>query len=212
MSLSDRRLTLAAFMKLELPGGDVRLCDGGVLKFGGEEYAARHPIWGALAEVPPAESALGDFAPGGSIVLAVDPSAPRSTLLADAVRQSRVRAWWGEVDSASNTVTSATLLGDWVVDFPRLRVTRAGRLVSLQMITRAERLFLTNRGNVCSPRFHKSIWPGERGFDNCTDVPVQVAWGTQGAPAGSVGAGMMTGGSPGSIAGGRQFVGRELVP
>lgn len=197
MALSDRNLTLAAFMKLELPGGDVRLCDGGTLKFAGEVYNARHPVWGTVAEIPPTESALGDFAPGGAIVLAPAPDAPLSTLLSEAVRKSRVRAWLGEVNADTNSVSAATLLGDWIVDFSRLRVARGVRTIALEMITRAERLFLTNRGNVCSPRFHKSIWPGERGFDNCTDVPVQVAWGTQGAPAGTSGGGFVTGGGGG---------------
>lgn len=209
MALADRNLTMSAFLKLELPGGDVRLCDGGVIKFGGEIYTKRHPVWGAIAEVPPAEAALGDFAPGGAIALNPSPDAPLSVLLADAVRQSRVRAWWGEVDGDSNTVTSATLLGDWIVDLPRLRVARGVRTIALEMITRAERLFLTNRGNVCSPRFHKSIWPGEKGFDNCTDVPVSVAWGTQNTPSGVSGGGFSTGGSGGG--GGSRNVNEKYV-
>lgn len=197
MPLSDRTLAMSAFLKLELPGGDVRLCDGGVIKFNGEVYQKRHPVWGTVAEVPPAEAALGDFAPGGAIVLAPNPETALSVLLADNIRRSRVRAWFGEVNADSNSVTTATLLGDWVVDFTRLRKAKGVRTIALEMITRAERLFLTNRGNVCSPRFHKSIWPGEKGFDNCTDVPVQVAWGTQGAPTGIVGSGSVTGGGGG---------------
>lgn len=208
MALSDRTLTMSAFMKLELPGGDVRLCDGGVIKFGGEEYSKRHPVWGTVAEVPPAEASLGDFAPGGAIVLAPNPETPLSVLLADAVRGCRVRAWWGEVNSGTNSVVSATRLGDWLIDFPRLRKRKGVRTIALEMITRAERLFLMNRGNVCSPRFHKSVWPGERGFDNCTDVPVQVAWGTQGGPTGSIGAGTYTGGGGGEGIIGRNFLER----
>lgn len=197
MALSDRVLTKAAFLKLEMPGGDVRLCSGGTLKFDGEIYSSRHPVWGTVAEVPPIESALGDFAPGGVITMAPPPETPLSVLLADEVWGCRVRGWTGEVEPDSNTVLTATLLGDWIVDFPRRKLRQ--RLIVLQLRTRAERLFLRNRGNVCSPRYHKSVWPGEKGFDNCTDVPVQVAWGTQSTPVGAAGSSVTGGGGGGGI-------------
>ncbi|HMO74580.1 MAG TPA: hypothetical protein PKD99_02240 [Sphingopyxis sp.] len=190
--------TRAVFAKLELPGGDVRLCDGGILKYAGEVYAERHPVWGAIAELPEVESGIDDLVPGGAIMLAPNPATPLSVLLADAVSGSRIRGWQGEVDPATGIVASARLLADLIVDAPRRVIARGRRLIALETMSRAERLFLANRGNVCSPRFHKSIWPGERGFDNCSDVEVAVAWGTENAPKG-------TGAGGGGGGGGRSF-------
>jgi len=197
MSLSDRHLTLATFVKLELPGGDVRLCDGGVLAFDGEDYAARDAVWGRVAEIPPGDASIGDLAPGGALVLAPDEATPVSTLRDEALHGSRVQAWMGEVDPATGLVGTAHRLADWIVDFTRVRLAKGARTVALELITRLERLFIRNRGNVCSPRWHKSIWAGEKGFDNCTDVEVSVPWGTEAAPSGKAGGSTTPGGGGG---------------
>lgn len=186
MSLTDPAYTLAAFAKFEFPGGDVRLCDDGVLAFDSEIYARQDAVWGGIAEVPPIESQIGDMAPGGSITLAPHPDTALSVLMDPAVDGSRIQAWLGEV-GADGVVAAADRIADWIVDLKRNRLVKGARFIVLELITRLERLFLTNRGNVCSPRFHKRIWADELGFDNCTDVEVSVAWGTQAAPSGTTG-------------------------
>jgi hypothetical protein len=64
----------------------------------------------------------------------------------------------------------------------------------MMFVSRLERLFSINEGNSLSPRFHKTVWPGELGEDNATGVGVAVAWGVEGAPRGSTYSG---GGVPG---------------
>lgn len=189
MALDSPAYTLACFARFEMPGGDVRLCDGGVLSFGGDVYAASDPVWGSVAEIPPVEAMIGDMAPGGALALSPDPEAPISVLKNEAVNGARVQAWLGEVDPATGLVADATRLGDWIVDFVKVRLGRGARTIVLELITLAEWLFLANRGNVLSSRFHKSIWPGERGCDNCTDIEVSVPWGTEAAPSGKAGSG-----------------------
>ncbi len=197
MALGDRIVGLAAFIKLELPGGDVRLSDGGALKFNDEIYQVKHPVWGSIAEAPPAEASVGDLAPGGTIALAPNPITPISVLTDPAIGGSRVQAWLGEVDWPTGIVATAERLGDWFVDVRYQRIGRGSRIVAFELLTSIERMFLTNRGNVCSPRFHKSLYPGEKGFDNCTDVEVSVPWGTQAAPSGTTGGGGVPGGGGG---------------
>ncbi len=197
MSFAARSYTRAVFAKLEMPGGDVLLSGGGVLKYDGDLYVAKHPVWGSIAEIPAIASAIDDLVPGGVIMMAPNPDTPLSVLLDDAVEGSRVRGWQGEVDPETGEVASASLLADLIVDHPyRVRV-QGQRLIALETMSRAERMFSMNRGNVCSPRFHKSIWPGEKGFDNCSDVEVSVPWGTQAAPSGTAGSAGMAGGASG---------------
>lgn len=194
MGLGDRVVGLAAFMKLELPGGDVRLSDGGALSFDGEIYQVRHPVWGSITEVPQGEASVAGMAPGGSIALAPNPVTAVSVLTDPAIDGSRVQAWFGEVDWSTGIASSPERLGDWFIDVTVQRIGRGSRVVVFELLTRIERMFLTNRGNVCSPRFHKSIYPGEKGFDNCTDVEVTVPWGTEAAPSGKTGGGAIPGG------------------
>ena len=60
------------------------------------------------------------------------------------------------------------------------------RVLELNFLARSEALFLRNEGNVCSSRFHQSLFAGERGFDNCTGLAGYLAWGalapSRGAP------------------------------
>jgi hypothetical protein len=82
-----------------------------------------------------------------------------------------------------------------LLDTTMLRAGRGQRLLDMEFIAAAERLFNIYEGNVLSPAFHKSVHAGELGFDNATGVPNQIAWGIKGPPRGSVTAG---GGSAGA--------------
>jgi hypothetical protein len=63
------------------------------------------------------------------------------------------------------------------------------------IVSTAERLFEVNIGNTLSPRFHKSIWPGETGEDAAIGIGLTVAWGIE-APTGGGGAVYGGGGAP----------------
>ena len=101
----------------------------------------------------------------------------------DHLLDARLRTWAGELDADGKTVSTAELLDDLLVDtYEQLIGARGSRLLELGFISRTERFFLRNEGNVCSSPFHQSIYPGERGFDNCTDKVGYRAWGAL-APA-----------------------------
>ena len=70
------------------------------------------------------------------------------------------------------------LMFDGQVDQTSLRLGR-GRVLSISVVSNAERLFELDIGNSLSPTFHKSVHPGEKGHDNASGLKVQVAWGTE---------------------------------
>lgn len=190
-------LTLVGLLKMELPGQTVRLCDGGFCDWQGERYTAEDPVWGAIAAIEPVEEGVGDLAPGGKLTFMPATDAPASSLSSRTFQNARLRGWLGEVGPDGKTVTAARPLFDGLIDTTTMRLGRGTRLVDVAFIARAERLFLVNQGNTLSPRFHKSVWPGERGFDNATGVPTSVAWGVEapvpGGVSGSSGGGFFNG-------------------
>lgn len=184
MGATDRTITLAGFLKFEAPGGDVRLCDGGFLDYDSERYEALHPVFGSVRALDEFSAAFGDSAEDGGISFVPAPDATVSDWWRTDLGDSRIRFWQGEV--SGKTVSSATLLADLLVDTPERTQSEGGDdVLALSLIGRAEKLFLTNEGNVCSERFHKSVWSGEDGFNNCTDDPVPVAWGVEAPSTGT---------------------------
>jgi hypothetical protein len=207
MSATDRVVTLVWLMKLEAPGGDVNLCDGGFVDFdaggGVERYSDRHATFGTLAAPDEFEAGFGDMAEAGTLALVPAPGAALTSWYSNTLRDARVRFWLGELDVDGKTVTAAKLIGDLLVDNLARTIGADGSLVlELPLIGRAEKLFLINEGNVCSERFHKSVWSGEDGFNNCTDTPQPVAWGIASQPSGTTGSSFGGGQSPGSGSGG----------
>ncbi|MBX7496757.1 hypothetical protein K3172_12900 [Qipengyuania sp. 6B39] len=202
MAVTDLAITLAFVLKFEAPGGDVNLCDGGFLDFdagdGVERYEAEHPVFGSIVSVGEAEAGFGDMAEGGEVVFASNPAADLADWWRSDLFDSRLRIWMVEVAADMKTATNARLLIDRLVDTAERQQAEGGEdLLALELIGRAEKLFLTNEGNVCSSRFHQTVWPGERGFDNCTDLVGYLAWGTATPSRGGGSGGGSYGGSGG---------------
>ena len=182
MALTDRIITLVGLMKIEFPARTVRLCDGGFARYAGEDYSSRDAVFGTIAGVDAIEDAVGDAAPGGGFTLFPDPEAGLINVFVPDLQNSRVRIWLGELDNDGVSVIHATQLVDQLVDTVDLQLVLGSRSLDFTTIGRAEKLFLRSEGNVCSTAFHQSVWPGEKGFDNCTDLEGQVAWGIEGPP------------------------------
>lgn len=194
MSATARTISLAVFLKLEAPSGDVNLCDGGFLYFdagsGTEKYEAHHATFGSLASIDEFDAGFGDAAEGGKIAFHPNPAAAQSDWYSSSLRDCRVRIWEGEVDADGKTVSSAKQIGDFLVDTLARVIGDDGSVtLELELIGRAEKLFLRQEGNVASERFHKTVWAGEDGFNNCTDVVFPVAWGVAAPASGTAGGG-----------------------
>lgn len=193
MSFAGDKIHLIAFCKVELPTRTLRICDGGFMYFGGEKYEADDAVFGSIAAVDEFEAALGDAAEDAKLVFLPPAETAASEINRKEFQNSRARFWMGVVGSDGKTVTTAEQLMDALVDFTVLRLRQSGRELEMSFISRPEKLFLRNEGNSLNPRFHKSIWPGEKGLDN-TGAKQTVAWGV-GSPRGvASGGGIGTGG------------------
>lgn len=183
MTATDPTITLAAIVKFEAPDGDVRLCDGGMLDFASERYESLHPVFGTVREGGDNEAGFGDQAEDGTLVLVPHAEASVGAWWRNDLFGCRIRAWMGEVDADGVTVSSATQISDLLVDTAERVQGEAGEdLLVLELVGRGDKLFLTNEGNVCSDTWHQSVYAGELGFQNCTDLRGFVAWGAANPP------------------------------
>lgn len=179
---------LIAFIKIELPTENVHLCDGGFIVYNGDTYASHHSTFGAIGAVQPLTEGIGEEIPALELSLLPSPDAAPADLSQPGFQQSTVQMWVGEYDQESGLITGTPdLLFHGQIDQTVLRVGRVTRELAITVVSTAERLFLRNEGNSLSPRWHKSIWPGELGHDNAIGLTVPVAWGTasQGNRSGS---------------------------
>lgn len=175
---------LIGLVKLELPDGDVRLCDGGLITFDSELYRDVDFVWGGIGSVEALSEGVGDEVPALQMTLLP----PGTTVPADihqtGMQTSRVRFWIGEYVPETGLIDGdPDLVFDGQVDQCSLEVDREERRVALSVVSTAERLFERNSGNSLNPVFHKAIWPGELGHDNATGLIVPVAWGVTSASA-----------------------------
>lgn len=189
MAVTDDAITLVAFLKMEAPAGDVRLCDGGFIDFASERYESEHSVYGSLIGLNEFESGFGDLAEGGNLAFQPNPDAALSDWYRSDMEDARVRIWLGELDSDGVTVSSAELLADLLVDTVGIELLGGAQVLQLELISRSEKLFLINEGNVCSTRHHTQQFTGERGFDNCTGIPGYLAWGVAAPQATTAGSG-----------------------
>jgi hypothetical protein len=189
------RILFVGLVKIELPDHTILLCDGGFLIVDGEEYSSSDPYFGTIEKLESLEEGVGDEVPAGRLTFLPKSTAAAADLSAPGMQGSRVRFYIAEVDEATGTVIGTPdLRADMQTDQTILRTGRGIRKLEMMFVSRLERLFSINEGNSLSPRFHKTVWPGELGEDNATGVGVAVAWGVEGAPRGSTYSG---GGVPG---------------
>lgn len=191
-------IRLAGFLKWETGAGDVRICDGGTLVFDGESYVSRHPIFGAITGFMTLIEGVGDEAPAGTLTFAPAADAAPVAINSPLLQGTRIRMWIGEIDRDTGLlVGDPDQMLDSIVDVTRLKLGRGKKELEVDIVSRAERLFLLNEGNVLSGEFHRSIYPGELGLNNAIGVPMTVAWGVAGAPRGTS---SYSGGALGNIA------------
>lgn len=187
MSLSGDRITLVGLVKIELPTRTIRLCDGGFVYFGGEKYTGEDEVFGSIGAVDELEAAMGDAAEDARLVLLPPKDTAPAVLKNKAYQNSRARFWMGGLDADGKTVSSAEQLMDGLLDYTVLKIKEKSRQLEIAFIGRAEKLFLRQEGNSMNPRFHQSIWPGEKGLNN-VGAKLTIAWGV-GSPRGVVGYG-----------------------
>lgn len=178
-------IRLAGFLKWEAGDIDVRLNDGGTLVFNDESYVSRHPVFGAIAGFTAIDEGVGDQIPNGTLTFSPGPTADPYTINSPTLQGTRLRMWIGEVDRDTGLLDGEPeQVLDSIVDVTTLKFGRGKLALEVDIVARGERLVLINEGNTISGEFHRRIYPDERGLDNATGVPINVAWGVTGAPRG----------------------------
>lgn len=177
------RIALVSLLRIDLPEVTVRLCDGGFVPFEGENYTAQDPLFGTIGSVDPLTEGIGEEIPALELTLLPPAGSAPADLSRPGFQRSTVRAWVGEFSQESGQLIGAPdLLFHGQIDQTTLRVGRSSRELAITVVSTAERLFMLNEGNSLSPRWHKSIWPGELGHDNAIGLTVPVAWGVESRP------------------------------
>jgi hypothetical protein len=186
MALSDQVITLAGLCEIVLPSRTVRLCDGAMLSWGGNSFTTEDSEFGTIESVDAVTEAVSDEAPSGKMTMLPPESVAAADLVQPDVQGSSMKFWLAEVDQATGTVVGTPeLLFSGFLDTMTLRIGRSRRVLEIEFISEAERLFWTKEGNVLSTRFHQLAWPGELGFEHATGVPALVPWGVPGPGRGT---------------------------
>lgn len=196
-------VTLAGLVEISLPDTTLRFCDGAFVIWGSDRFEAEDEDFGAIGAMEAVEEGTGDDIPALRMTFLPKSSAAAANLSQPEYQGATMRTWIAEVDLATNEVTGTPSLEfDGQIDSTDLVIDQGSRELEMDITSRAERLFLINEGNTLSPRWHKTLFPGETGEDNAVGVSVGVAWGTA-LPAQTYGAGYSYGGGGGG--GSRNF-------
>ena len=193
---------LTWLLRLDLPSGTVRLSDGGVTIWGGDEYRASHPVIGSIAQLSEITEGENGELPEFEVVFAPPSNAALGPLQTGAFRRSGVRLWLAEYDSATGAVVGTPDLR-FVGNMDRVRQQFGLRQLSiiLSCVPETEVLLFSDDGNGLSAEFHKGLFPGETGHDQAAQLPLQVAWGVASGRSnvgGVGGSGSFGGGGAGS--------------
>lgn len=188
------RVGLSGLVKIEFPGRDVLLCDGGFVKWGPETYKSADAVFGTVESIQALGEGVGDEVPALAMSLLPPGDTEPADLSQPGFQTSRARFWVAEYDLETHAVVGTPdLLFDGQIDQTFLRVGMQ-RLLEASVVSLAERLFARSDGNTLNPAWHKSIWSGELGHDNATGLSVPVAWGAEKPP--SAGGGGLYMGNP----------------
>lgn len=172
--------SLVGLLKMELPTGTVRLCDGGLIRWGSETFTGKDATFGTIASLDALTEGVGDEVPALEMALNPVGSAAPGDLSQAGFQTSRVRFWIAEFDPATGAVVGTPdLQFDGQIDQTKLSVGRETRRLSTTIVSTAERLFNRAEGNSLSPAFHHGVWPGELGQDQATGLTIPVAWGAE---------------------------------
>lgn len=188
MAFDGSVITLAGLCEIVLPSHTARICDGGFLDWPARGlFLSEDPVFGTIDSVDAVAEAVSDEAPSGKLTMLPPDLVAAIDLFQPDAQGSPISFWLAEVDPATGLlVGTPESLFSGFVDTLTLRTGRQRREVDIEFMSQAERLFWTKEGNVLSPRFHKTVWPGELGLDFVTGVQTAVPWGIAGPGRGTV--------------------------
>lgn len=185
------RVGLVGLVKLELPDGDVLLCDGGFIVWDGDTYKSADAVFGTVESIEALGEGIGNEVPALGMTLLPPGASEPGDLVQPGFQTCRARFWIAEFELETHEVDGTPdLLFDGQIDQTFLRA-GLSRQLDVSVVSLSERLFERNTGNSLNPSWHKSVWPGELGHDNATGLSIPIAWGAE-KPASAGGGGTYT--------------------
>lgn len=187
MALDDKFIVLAGLIEFEMPDRTVRLCDGGFVNWPARGmFTSNDAEFGTIESVEAINETISDEAPAGRLTLLPKSTADAADLFQSSAQGRPIFFWMAEVNRDTGAVVGTPELEfSGFIDSMVLRIARSKRVVELEFISSAEKMFFIREGNVLSDRFHQAAWPGELGFIHCTGAQVQVPWGVSGPGRGT---------------------------
>ncbi|MGK2287297.1 hypothetical protein [Pedomonas sp. V897] len=180
--------TLVGLVEIELPDYNLRLLapGTGLIAWGDKVFTGADPNFGVLAAISEISDGTGDEAPAITLTLMPSSDAAAGLLASPTMQGSPVKIWQAAVDRVSGLVyADPELLFIGELDVPTIVSGPDGRTLEYEVVSVFERLFEQDEGARLVSGFHKSIWPGELGFDFVTGVEDQIYWGVE-APKSAV--------------------------
>lgn len=193
-------VTLSGLVQIDLRGGaTLRLCDGGIVTWGANTFTSKDSTFGGIGGMEPLSEGVGDEVPALRMTFFPESTAAAADLVQPGWQASPMKFWIAEVDrSTGEVVGTPELMLHGQLDTADLEVGMGTRAINFDVVSTAERLLEGNQGNTLSPRFHKSVWPGETGEDAAIGIGISVAWGVE-SPTGGGGAAVLGGGNSGGV-------------
>ncbi|WP_299009922.1 hypothetical protein [uncultured Caulobacter sp.] len=181
-ALAAANVTLFGCLKVQLPAYTIRLLDGaGELLIGGELYLGRDPTFGTASLGESFSDGDPAQAPHLNLTFYPPDDTAAVSLSSPSFQGSPVTLMVGALNrSTGQVVPDPLVLFSGELDTCTLNVSRGQRLVAVEVVSVLERCFEQDEGARLNDGFHKSIWPGEQGFEFVTVDPTSLPWGAEG--------------------------------
>lgn len=174
------RLSVTGLVKIEFPGHELRLCDGGFIDWGADRYTSKDSVFGTIGGLEAVSEGVGEEVPVFNLTLLPPGDTAASMLAAPGYQAARARFWFAVYDVDTGLlVGTPDLQFDGQIDQITLGFGRGVRTMDVSIVSNTARLLERNIGNSLNSAFHKSVWPGETGHDNADGIGRQVAWGVE---------------------------------
>lgn len=167
---------IAHLVTVELPSYTIRWAfEGGFVVWGANTYAFTDPTYGALGPMSEIEDGItGNATPLDLTVLCG--SAGMTALIALGVQGSPVTVHLATVNFATGLlIGEPDLVFRGKLDQPSIAAGSSQGL-SFQCITEEARMLEPNEEQRLTPSFHRSVWPGEAGYDLVVDLEQKIYW------------------------------------
>lgn len=174
--LSANSPTTVLLVRVELPEYEIRLTDGGFVIWAGALFDGRDEVYGTLGSVEEIEDGADGQATRCAITVLPPDTVAMAQLASPLVQGSHVTVSLGAVNRGTGQlIGEPDLLFRGELDYGRLGVGDSWSLV-LECGTEEARQLELNADQRLSDSYHKTIWAGERGLENLTDVKRKIHW------------------------------------